>query len=147
MKRLIYTIAKEKILAEVSLISSYAGVKSEEDIFCRVALADEDEDLASRFWTDAACEIIDRLREFVVASSINDTSFTLELELSGSYDESLNTSVERDLTSALAYAVISEWFRLTFPGRSSEWATLSAGSLERAHKKLCSRVRPKRLSN
>lgn len=134
-------------MKEVSLASSYAGAKSEAadaEFFDRVAVISADAALLTRFWHETAGIITGRLQPFIVAAGIDDDRLTLKMEMSGSYDESLNTSVEADLFSSLSTGVTARWFRYSFPARAAEWEKESLDLLERAFRKLCHRIRPQR---
>lgn len=146
MKTLNYNITKEAILNEASLLSAYAGLKNPdgEKIFSRVALSDEDNELLTRFWTEMTGKVTDCLQSLIKSSVADENSFTIELELSNSYDENLNGSVENDLTMAIANGVTGSWFSLSLPDKASEWKALSESLLLRAFKKLCHRRRPLR---
>ena len=147
MKKLELTIQKSDILSDVSLASAYAGVKGgtgETGYYERVSTTDTDAELLGRFWSDMCGVVFSRFREFITSSATGNDRFTLEMTLSGSYDESLTPSVKGDILSAVTAGVIARWFRYSLPARSAEWEAEAEELLKRAHGKLCTRRPPSR---
>lgn len=147
MKQLIIRLPKDSIFTEVSLASSYAGVKScaEDSDYSRIATVTEDSELLERFWTDACGEVASVLKEFTVDTVFTEEGFELNLELSSAYESAMTPSVERDLFSSVAAGVTARWFRFTLPDKAEEWEIRSDELLTRAHRKLCSRRKPIRV--
>lgn len=146
MKKIKIFIAKEAVFDDVSLNSEYAGLKSpsESPIYDRVATVSEDSQLLSGFLTLAFGELIRKLRSFVVSSSCDGASVSLDLEVSGAYDESMTPSLKEDIFRWLVTNVSGHWFRLTLPDRTAEWENLSAELLASIESKLCARRKPSR---
>ena len=146
MKNLIIIITKSTVLDDVSLNSAYAGAKSNDGkaSFDKVAVIEQDEAMLSRFWTEMCGKITDKLKEFVAVSSLTSDKFSLTLELSGAYDESMSQSVVEDLKAALATGVTARWFRYTLSDRAEEWDAQSTRLLDSALSKLCHRSKPVR---
>lgn len=145
MKEVKIEIRREDVMKEVSLHSAYSGAKDGDgSFFSRIATVNEDETVLTRFWNDTCGEVISTLKEFIKETEVNDDIFCVDMELSGSYDDSMTTSAERDLFSSISSGVASRWFRITMPERAAEWETRSLELLERAYRKLCSRKKPKR---
>lgn len=140
-------VNKAAIMAEVALASSYAGAKSENSersLYDRVATIKADEEILSRFWRETCGMVCEKFREWISSLSRSDEELEIALELSGSYEESLNGSVESDIFSGIAAGVIGRWFRYSYPERAKEWEDESGRLLESAEKKICYRKKPKR---
>lgn len=146
MKEIEIIFNKAKILDEVSLNSEYVGSKSTEpdDIYDRIATVEADTLLLSRFLAEMYGNVTEKLREFISKSGSAGEDFTLTLELSNAYDDSLTHSVKEDLFTAVAKGVAARWFRFTMPDRATEWLNESEALLTRAHTKLCFRRKPLR---
>ena len=118
-------IYKENILRELSRRSTYAGVKTESEspkcLFDRVATVEEDDELLASYWRDACAEIIDALKDFLVAAGFGDETLTLELTLSEAFDPSLLPALEQEIASWLSASLSYRWFRLTLPASAPEW--------------------------
>lgn len=143
MKILLINIFKDAIISEVALTSAYAGAKMAED-FERVATANKDNKLLTRFWMEVCGRVADKLKSLINGHKLSETSLQLQLSLSGNYDESLNESVESDLFSAIAMGVTAGWFRYSLPEKAAEWKTESERLLTSAFSKLCYRRKPQR---
>ena len=146
MKNLNFSFEKTGILEEVSLNTAYAGAKSEEEkpIFDRVATCDSDEVLLLKFWREMYGMITDRLRSFILSSDFSDAAFSITLELSGAYDDSLTPSVKNDLYAAIVAGITSRWFAFVCPAKAVEWKTESERLFDSVVSKLCHRRRPVR---
>lgn len=144
MKNLIISIALSSIIDDVSLNSAYAGAKSNDDgsLFSRVATISDDRTLLSKFLTETCGMVTDRLKEFIVSSSLDSSNFSLKLEISNAFDESLAPFIKDDIHSAIVSGVIYRWFRFTFPDRAEEWKNQSVCLLSSALSKLCQRRKP-----
>ena len=147
MKELIIKIDKDAIMQEVSLASSYAAAKLEnvdKSMYERIAAVDSDAVIISRFWTEACGEISENLKDFIVVEVLTADHYEITLQLSNAYDETLNKSVESDLFSSLSAAITGKWFRYVYASRAEEWLMESKALLNRAARKLCHRVAPRR---
>lgn len=144
MKNISLSISKTSILDEVALNSEYAGAKSGSDseIYDRVAVIPQDNEILSRFWTQMCAQVIRQLKEFIGMSQLSESSLSLTLLLSGAYDDALTPSVKDDINAAIAAGVTARWFRYTFPDKLSDWESQSARALDSALSKLCMRRRP-----
>ena len=146
MKQIEIIINKVEVLDEISLNSAYAGTKTvgEEGFYDRVATVEADSLLLSRFWTEMYGEVTEKFREFIVKAEKTETDFSLTLELSNAYDESLTPSVREDIFGGMVKGMMAYWFRYTCPDKSPEWQKESSSLLSRAFAKLCFRKRPRR---
>lgn len=150
MKKLEITLTKSDIMAEVSLATAYAGIKSiatDSATFDRIAAVDSDAGIIHRFWMEMCGLVTEKLRDFVAESSQTEKEFSITMRLSEAYDESMNRSVESDIFSGFTAGVIARWFRFSLPERAKEWEEESLSLLDRAYRKLYQRVPPRRMHN
>lgn len=146
MKKFIVTIEKEAVFDEVALNSAYAGAKSEpvNGLFDRVATVKADETLLSKFWKEMSGLIADKFREFISATENTDDVFSISMELSNAYDETLSPSVADDIRGAMAAGITAKWFDFSFPDKSKDWLQQAESLLSSAMAKICHRKRPRR---
>ena len=148
MKNITIIIAKAASFRDVAVNTAYTGAKNSSlpEFFDKVATISQDDEILGRFWTEMCGKITDRFKEFPLSSTIGDEAFTLSLELSGSYDDSLTQSVADDIKAALSAGVTARWFAYTCPEKTDEWLRQSDTLLASALSKLCQRRRPLRHS-
>lgn len=146
MKEIKLIFNKTEIFDEVSLNSEYLGAKSDDagGIYDRVATNPADEAILSRFFNEMYGCVTERLREFITGTTRDDNGFTLNLELSNAYDDTLTPGVREDLFGCIAKGVAARWLRLTSTDRATIWQSESDSLLARAFAKLCFRRRPTR---
>lgn len=146
MKQINISFSPQEVFAEIALQSAYAGVKNGDSsrFFDKVATAKSDEALLNRFLTEMAGVIADHLKAFVVDYSCSPASFSISLEVSGAYDDSLTLSVTSDLFAALSAGVTARWFALAYPEKASEFSAKTDALLSRVYSKLYSRKKPAR---
>lgn len=146
MKIINIDIEKEKILQDISLNSAYAGAKSpgEKDIFERVATVNEDSGILSGFFSEMCGSILEKFSGNVASSSLTESRFSLVLEVSGSFDESLSESLVNDITAYMSAGVTARWFQITLAEKAVEWDAKANLLLQRAFAKICQRKRPQR---
>lgn len=146
MKNFKIYLAKDNILRNISLITAYAGAKTEgnSSLYERVATVEADDALLSRFWMESCGEITEKLRGLITASRCEDSCFELTIDLSEAFDESQFPTIESDLEAALTNGMAARWFRFTIPLRAQEWAHDAETLLQRAFTKLYSRKKPVR---
>lgn len=146
MKDLLIEIRKSAVFDKVSLNTAYTGAKNSTETrdFDCIATAETDETLLEGFWTSMCGKVCDFLHEFIRDTAIDSSALKLNLEVSGSYRESLTPSVAADIESAIAAGVTARWFRFSYPEQSPEWESESQTLLRRAAGKLCFRRRPMR---
>lgn len=146
MKQIQLSIIKKRILEEVSLHSSYMGVKNSAEIsfFNRVSTIKEDETLLCGFWKEACGELAEKFRPYLYSYNLDDSALSVSLETSGAYDDALTPSVVSDSFNAIAFGVLGRWLKIVFPEKSEETINQSRLLLERAYSKLCQRQKPRR---
>lgn len=132
-------------MESVALATAYTGAKSVDDnAYDRVATVDADASLLNSCWDKVCGRVAEKLQPFLSSSETGEEEFTLNLEVSGAYCDSLTPSVNSDLQACLTSGIIAEWFRFACPTKTPEWETESHCLLNRAFSKLCSRKKPRR---
>ena len=146
MKNIKIIIEKTKIMQEVSIASAYTGIKSDngDEFYARVATASADETLLSRYWIEICGKLMEKLRHFIRGSQYGQDSLELELEVSGSFDDSLTEAVKHDLMAGAANGVTAGWFALTCPDKADEYSAKSEALIDRAVSNLYYKKAPRK---
>ena len=144
MKIIKINISKSAIFKDVSLNTAYAEAGNASDSN-RIQTIDDDKSYLDRAFSEIVGWITDRLRQFLQDYKSIDGDVQFILEVSGSYDDSLTSTVESDLREAIAAGVTAAWFRFTCPSLVKEWQELRETILNRVISKLCYRKKPVRL--
>ena len=156
MQEVTFTVRKANVYDEVAKTSSYTGAKMVGDAsaYQRIFTTDADRMMLERFWTEACNAVADLFKPFLVSlSDITEShcadiskNFVAELELSSSYDTSLNNSIESSLFSFFTNLIVSRWYEFSNKGESEKFATAAAGMLEDVRAKLYYRKKPRRVA-
>ena len=156
MKRIDIIIEKRYVYEEVAKASSYAGVKQvgQEGSYERIWVKDSDRTALERLWDEACQTVTERLKEFVVEANTDkldavnvepEGSYILKLDVSQSYCEALNDSVQRTLTEFVTNTILSKWYMVANKDDAEGYATLAADMMERARRMLYDKRRPQRV--
>ncbi len=73
-------------------------------------------------------------------------NLTLTLEVSGSYDDTLTGSVQREMFSYFVTNIIAKWYVFANKPDTSEYAVSALNMLDGINRKLCYKKRPTRTS-
>ena len=148
MKTIIINIKRGDVLAEVGRITAYTGVKSDDSdsgaLFERVATVEEDAELFARYWRDACAIVAERLKQFVGGAGFGREELSLNLEVSGAFDDSLSPSVETAVFSVIAALLSARWFRLSMKEKAEEWEEEASRLLAEIERMLFHRRAPRR---
>lgn len=125
MKRIDIILLKSDVFAEIASTTAYTGNKTvaadRSEFFERVATAGGDDEILSRYWREACAALADALRCFISAVTFGRETFSMTLEVSGSYDETLIPAAEQKILSIVATSVTMRWFRIAMPERAVEY--------------------------
>ena len=155
MIELTLTINKRLVYEEVAKTTSYTGNKQsgdDEKAYDRIATTDADKLMLERFWNECCNESTDQLKQFVVSVSSQpvsnglnmDSNYEVKLELSGSYDTSLNDSVQTALFSFFVSGIISKWYRFANKKETEEYAVEADKQMASVIQKVYYRKKPTR---
>lgn len=151
MKYIELAIRNADIFKELAKVTAYAGAKSDSDALAdvvdRVATVKEDDELLSRYWEMACSGLVDRLKSFVTGADFAGDTLTLQLEVSGSYDDSMTPSLRTDIFSYLVADIAARWFRIAWQEKAEAYIVEADRLLTEAERKLYHRRRPVRKVN
>lgn len=148
MKIINIDIKRSLIDRQLSKITAYTGAKSKgidsPDDFDRVATIDEDAELLTRYWNNAANVLAQLVKEFISNFSVNEDNIEMTLTLSESFDDSLAEGVREGMNAFVAAFIAKGWFSLTFPEKADEWRDESSRLLSEISRNIYHRRRPLR---
>ena len=138
-------VNKEAVYNEVAKTSSYTGAKMEdESAYERIFTTEEDREMLERFWNESKNAIAGSLKKFLASETEADGTYTLTLELSASFDESLLESMERSLFSFFVMNITAKWYTFTNKGEATDYAAGAATNLEDIMRKAFFKKKPRR---
>ena len=156
MNNVTFTVNKANVYDEVAKTSAYAGSKAENPAvsYERYFAKDEDRLALERFWAEACNAATDLFKPFILSVSDNTpgagsdiaNNYVVALELSGSYDTSLNGSVADSLFSFFSNFIAGKWFKYINKEEASSYATDAAGMLDDVRSKIYFRKKPRRVA-
>lgn len=132
MKRELFQITKNETFQEIAKTTSYAGAKMKGDVsaYDRIFTTDEDKEMLERFWNESKNTVANKLKKVFVAETDYNGIYTLELDLSNSFDENLIESMHRSLFSFFVLNITAKWYTLTNKEEVERYAATAASSLE-----------------
>lgn len=138
-------IRKEEVYEEVAKTASYTGAKMDDDAaYERIFITEEDKAMLERFWNESKNAIAGSLKKFLVGETETGGTYTLTLELSASFDESLLGSMERSLFSFFVMSVTAKWYTFTNKGEATDYAAGAASNLDDLLRKVFFKKKPRR---
>ena len=94
------SVNKENVYNEVAKTTSYTGAKMDDEAaYDRIFTTEEDKTMLERFGDESKNTICNSMKKFLVNEKESNDTYTLTLNLSASFDESLLESMERSLFS------------------------------------------------
>lgn len=147
---------KADVLNEVAKTTAYEGKKTTGDdgAYERIFTTEEDRSMLQRFWDEAASTITESMKRFVtkVSDSYKDektgkeiAGYIADLEVSGSYDTALTTSVEKSLFSFFVNAIVSKWNNFVKKDGVERYENEANGNIEDIMSKLFYKKKPTRI--
>lgn len=141
----ILKVKKNEVYDEVSKTTSYTGAKMEdESAYDRIFTTEEDKAMLERFWNESKNAIAGNLKKFLVSETETDATYTLTLELSASFDESLLKSMERSLFSFFVMNITAKWYTFTNKEEATDYAAGAATNVEDIMRKAFFKKKPRR---
>jgi len=148
-----FTVPKAEVYNEVAKTTSYTGIKMSGEDYARIFTTDEDRMMLERFFNEAANGLTDVLKPFLV--SVSDTSplhcvdltrnYVVSLELSSSYDENLNGSVESSMFSYFTNFIVGNWYKFANKEEAETYMATAASMVMDIKSKIYFRKKPVRL--
>lgn len=148
-----FTVSKAEVYNEVAKTTSYTGIKMSGDDYTRIFTTDEDRMMLERFFNEAANGMTDVLKPFLV--TVSDTSplhcidltrnYEVVLELSSSYDENLNGSIESSMFSYFTNFIVGNWYKFANKGETEQYLASAASMVMDIKSKIYYRKKPRRI--
>ncbi len=149
MKEISITINRATVYEEVSQTTSYTGSKQMDNdakAYERIMATDADKGQLQRFWDESRVDLCQRLKKYLKNETMSGENLTLTLEVSGSYDDTLTGSVQREMFSYFVTNIIAKWYVFANKPDTSEYAVSALNMLDGINRKLCYKKRPTRTS-
>mgnify|MGYP003369875602 CR=1 FL=1 len=140
-------VDRAKVYKEVAMTTSYTGAKmvdADEVLLDRISTVDEDKDILDRFWNEARAEVAQNMIGVLQSEAMNSNSYALVLNVSASFDEALQASMELSLFSYFVQSIIAKWFVFTNKQESGEYADNASTFLSDVREKAFFKKKPKR---
>lgn len=131
-----FTISRDDIYSEVKKTTEYAGKKMQDDgeAYDRIGTTDEDNNVLERFFSEATSEVCQKMRGIVssatTATTSGQTTLTIVLSLSASFDEALTTPMQENLKSFFVQRVTALWFVFTNKKEAGGYADKATALLD-----------------
>lgn len=139
------SVNKDDVYNEVAKTTSYTGAKmGEKEAYERIFTTEEDKTMLERFWSESKNTICGNLKKFLTDEQEADGAYTLTLDLSASFDESLLESMERSLFSFFVMNITAKWYTLANKQEATDYATAAATNVDDILRKAFFKKKPKR---
>lgn len=146
MKELILSLNKEDVYNEVAKTTSYTGAKMEDDkaAYARIFTTDGDKEILERFWNESKNAAAGTLKKLLNNEQEENGTYTLTLDISNSFDDSLRSSMERSLFSFFVMNIVSKWYVFTNKKEAGAYAESALSDMEDVVRKAYFKKRPTR---
>lgn len=144
MIKVVLTVSKDTVYQEVAKTTAYTGakMKDEPQAYDRIPVIDADKVQLDRFWREACHTATQLFMPFLVTTEQN-ADYVAELQMSSSYDVSLNDSVQGALGSMFVNHLIRKWFEVTNRGDLELYQQLEIDALRKLRSMIYFRKKPK----
>jgi hypothetical protein len=145
MKNITLIVNKEDVYEEIARTTSYTGAKMEDDsAYDLIFTTDEDKSMLERFWNESKNTVCNFLKKELIKEEEVSGVYELSLELSNSFDENLEESMQRSLFSFFVMNITSKWYTFTNKGEATGYATEAATYMEDVMRKALFKKKPTR---
>lgn len=140
------SVKKSEVLEEVAKTSAYSGSKMTEDegAYERIFTTDADREMLERFWRESQVAVCEAMKKFLTDEKETDDSYTVSLELSKSFDDVLQGSMEKEMFSFFVMNITAKWFAFTNKKEAGDYGTAAQELLVGIRKKALYKKRPTR---
>lgn len=140
------TVNKEEVYNEVAQTTSYTGAKmDDEHAYERIFTTDEDKCMLERFWGECKNTICNSMKKVLSSESESEEGeYSLMLNLSSAFDESLTDSMQRSLFSFFVMNITAKWYTFTNKSEATGYATEAATYIEDIMRKAFFKKKPTR---
>ena len=146
MKNIVFSINKKEVYQEIAQTTSYTGAKmiGDKEAYDRISIIDEDESQLERFLCESCASAVEALKKFVTKEDQASDIFTIELELSPSFDDELVKSMQKELFSYFVMSVTSKWYAFTNKEEAGDYSDAALSFLEGVRRKAYYKRKPTR---
>jgi hypothetical protein len=148
MQDITLSVSKRDVYDEVAQTTGYTGAKmmTDEDdkVYERILTTDDDASKLERFWQECQVDVCACLKRNIVSEEDDGERYVVVLELSSSFDNTLERAMNKELYSFFVTGIIAKWFALANKEEAGEYAQASASLLEGVHRKALYKRRPVR---
>lgn len=141
-------VSRKAVYEEVAKTTSYTGSKMLDDdtAYDRIFTTDEDQEMLERFWNECRAEIAQRLVGLVSEEKMSDDgdTYTLCLDLSGSFDTALQPSMQLSLFGYFVQSLAAKWYGFTNKGETDKNSLQATALLEDVREKAYYKKKPTR---
>lgn len=146
METIIITISQNDVYNEVAKETDYIGSKlidGDENARNRILAVDEDFKELGRFWEESVTAVNEDLKEMLVSGITDaDKNYKAELQVSKSWDKTLQESVQSSLRSFFIDSIIGQWFKFANKGEVKDYFAAAGETLLNVERLLYARKRP-----
>lgn len=145
MRTISLTINKDAVYEEVAKTTSYTGAKmDDEHAYERIFTTDEDATILERFWNECKNMVCNSLKKVLESETEEQGTYTLNLQLSSAFDESLVESMQRSLFSFFVMNITAKWYTFANKSEATGYATEAATYIEDIMRKAYFKKKPVR---
>ena len=116
----------------------------DENAYDRIFTTDEDQSILGRFWNESKNTVCNTTKKLLASESETNGVFTLDMQLSASFDEALTESMQRSLFSFFVMNITAKWYTFTNKQEATGYATEAATYLEDIMRKAYFKKKPMR---
>ena len=146
MNTIIFQIQKDEVYNEVAKTTSYTGAKMEGDegAYDRIFTTDEDKTMLERFWNESKNMVVASLKKQLRTEREISDEYILELDVSNSFDNNLEESIQRSMFSFFVMNIVSKWYIFTNKKEAEAYAASAATNMEDVMRKVFYKKKPVR---
>lgn len=143
------SVSKQKVYAEVGLISAYLGQRkggADASAYERVGVTASDGALLDNYWDMARSMLLEQLWQYADSGDTNDSgdTWTLNLVARGRYNTAMTPCLADDARGYIVNYMMSLWCGVCSDGEAQYYLGVAGALLQDMKNKLCSFTRPKR---
>lgn len=148
MDTITITVAQSDVYEEVAKATDYTGSKlidGDDGARDRILASDDDFKELGRFWDETIAAAEEWFKELFVSGETDaDNNYNMELEVSASWDKTLQGSLQSTLRSYFIASIIGQWFKFANKGESADYLTTAGDMLQNVERLLYVRKKPVR---
>jgi hypothetical protein len=154
MYNLTMTAGKQAVIAEVAKTTEYVAAKASPsgEAYDAIRVTEADADMLERFWATACNSVTERMKRWANKVDAQAADFTpdeagdymLNMELPGTANAGLVSSIRSVLFNYLALSIVAQWFALTNKEDAESYATQAAATLEQLERFVYARTKPQK---